>query len=88
VVGWVSAEGIVLLSIKVLGSQRIPYYAKKTKLLYWPPSGDFVEGTCGGEFGYKAQLGLGVVAALRHGNGSYVCRIEAEWTTKPQSGNG
>src|SRR2546429_663129 len=32
VVGWVSAEGIVLLSIKVLGSQRIPYYAKKTKL--------------------------------------------------------
>ena len=88
VVGWVSAEGIVLLSIKVLGSQRIPYYAKKTKLLYWPPSGDFVEGTCGGEFGYKAQLGLGVVAALRHGNGSYVCRIEAESTTKPQSGNG
>ena len=44
VVGWVSAEGIVLLSIKVMGSQRIPYYAKKTKLLYWPRSGDFVEG--------------------------------------------
>jgi len=44
VVGWVSAEGIVLLSIKVLGSQRIPYYAKKTKLLYWSRSGDFVEG--------------------------------------------
>src|SRR5436305_14285738 len=60
VVGWVSAEGMVLLSIKVLGSQRIPYYAKKTKLLYWPPSGDSVEGTCGGEFGYKAQLGRGV----------------------------
>ena len=31
VVCWVSAEGIVLLSIKVLGSQRIPYDAKKTK---------------------------------------------------------
>ena len=43
VVGWVSVEGMVLLSIKVLGSQRIPYYAKKTKLLYWSRSGDFVE---------------------------------------------
>jgi len=48
VVGWVSAEGIVLLSIKVLGSQRIPYYAKKTKLLYWSRSGDFVEGPAEG----------------------------------------
>ena len=48
VVGWVSAEGIVLLSIKVLGSQRIPYYAKKTKLLYWSRLGDFVEGSAEG----------------------------------------